>query len=275
MTLRIPLGAAFCAALLLSPAALLAQAPAKDGKKPAPAAGRIATVNGVAIPRIRAEILARERAAQGATDNEQSRTAIRDDLINREVIAQEAARAGFTKRPEFQAELELVRQTVIVQGYLRDWVRRNPVSEAEMQKEYDTARAQTGDKEYHARHILVEKEDEAKAIIEQIKKGANFEKLAAEKSKDPGSKDKGGELNWSPATNYVKPFGDALANLKKGQMTDAPVQTNFGWHVIRLEDERATKLPAFETVKQQLQQMVQQQVVQKQLTDLRAKAKIE
>ncbi len=275
MTLRIPLGAAFCAALLLSPAALLAQAPAKDGKKPAPAAGRIATVNGVAIPRIRAEILARERAAQGATDNEQSRTAIRDDLINREVIAQEAARAGFTKRPEFQAELELVRQTVIVQGYLRDWVRRNPVSEAEMQKEYDTARAQTGDKEYHARHILVEKEEEAKSLIAELKKGAKFDELAEKNSKDSGNKDRGGDLDWNVPGVFDKAFADAMVKLEKGQLTEVPVQTRFGYHIIKLDDVRPVKFPSYAEVKPRIQQQLTQRKVEALVRSLREKAKVE
>ncbi len=275
MTLRIPLGAAFCAALLLSPAALLAQAPAKDGKKPAPSAGRIATVNGVAIPRIRAEILARERAAQGATDNEQSRTAIRDDLINREVIAQEAARAGFTKRPEFQAELELVRQTVIVQGYLRDWVRRNPVSEAEMQKEYDTARAQTGDKEYHARHILVEKEEEAKSLIAELKKGAKFDELAEKNSKDSGNKDRGGDLDWNVPGVFDKAFADAMVKLEKGQLTEVPVQTRFGYHIIKLDDVRPVKFPSYAEVKPRIQQQLTQRKVEALVRSLREKAKVE
>ncbi len=275
MTLRIPLGAAFCAALLLSPATLLAQAPAKDGKKPAPAAGRIATVNGVAIPRIRAEILARERAAQGATDNEQSRTAIRDDLINREVIAQEAARAGFTKRPEFQAELELVRQTVIVQGYLRDWVRRNPVSEAEMQKEYDTARAQTGDKEYHARHILVEKEEEAKSLIAELKKGAKFDELAEKNSKDSGNKDRGGDLDWNVPGVFDKAFADAMVKLEKGQLTEVPVQTRFGYHIIKLDDVRPVKFPSYAEVKPRIQQQLTQRKVEALVRSLREKAKVE
>jgi peptidyl-prolyl cis-trans isomerase C len=275
MTPRAPLGAALCAALLLSPASLLAQAPAKDGKKPAPAASRIATVNGVAIPRIRAEILARERAAQGTSDNEQSRAAIRDDLINREVVAQEADRAGFTKRPEFQAELALVRQTVIVQGYLRDWVRRNPVSEAEMQKEYDAAKAQTGDKEYHARHILVEKEEEAKGLIAELKKGAKFEDLAEKNSKDSGNKDRGGDLDWNVPGVFDKAFADAMVKLEKGQLTDAPVQTRFGYHIIKLDDVRPVKFPSYAEVKPRIQQQLTQRKVEALVRSLREKAKVE
>src|SRR4051812_36048551 len=130
-------------------------------------------------------------------------------------------------------------------------------------------------KESHVRHILVDKEDDAKNLIAQIKKGASFEKLAAEHSTDPGSKARGGDLDWAPAERYVKPFADAVTKLKKGQLTEAPVHTDFGYHVIRLDDERATKVPSFEEAKPQLQQLVQNQIVQKQIQDLRAKAKVE
>ncbi len=256
---------------------LLAAVVAGSAMLPAAAHAQASTakVNGTPIPQYRLDAAVKSRTAQGQPDSPELRKGIRESLINQEIIAQEAVKKGLHKNPDVAAQIELERQSVLVNAYFEDYFKANPITDELLRKEYDRIKPQLPGKEYHARHILVEKEDEAKAIIEQIKKGANFEKLAAEKSKDPGSKDKGGELNWSPATNYVKPFGDALANLKKGQMTDAPVQTNFGWHVIRLEDERTTKLPAFETVKQQLQQMVQQQVVQKQLTDLRAKAKIE
>ncbi|MDH5536724.1 MAG: peptidylprolyl isomerase [Betaproteobacteria bacterium] len=234
-----------------------------------------AKVNGTPIPQYRLDAAVKSRVAQGQTDSPELRKGIREALINQEIVAQEAVKKGLHKTPEIAARIELDRQTTLAEAYFQDYFKAHPVTDEMLRKEYDRIKPQLPGKEYRARHILVEKEDEAKSIIEQIKKGASFEKLAAEKSKDTGSKDKGGELNWSPATNYVKPFAEALATLKKNQMTDTPVQTDFGWHVIRLEDERATKLPEFETVKQQLQQMVQQQVVQKQLTDLRAKAKIE
>jgi peptidyl-prolyl cis-trans isomerase C len=144
-----------------------------------------------------------------------------------------------------------------------------------MKKEFERVKTQLPAKEYKAHHILVEKEDEAKGLIAQIKKGASFEKLASANSKDQGSKGKGGELDWSPAERYVKPFGDALGKLKKGQVTDAPVQSQFGWHVIRLDDERATKVPGYDEVKPQLQQMMQNQAIQKAVAELRAKAKVE
>ena len=139
-------------------------------------------------------------------------------------------------------------------------MRTNPVNDETMRKEYERIKPTIPAKEFKARHILVEKEDEAKEAIALIKKGGSFEKIAAEKSKDTGSKGRGGDLDWGPAARYVKPFGDALAKLKKGQMTDVPVQSEFGWHVIRLDDERATKVPTFEEAKPQLQQGMQGQI---------------
>ena len=150
-----------------------------------------------------------------------------------------------------------------------------PISDEAMRKEYENAKTLAGAKEYKARHILVKEEAEAKQIIAQLKKGGNFEKIAAEKSEDTGSKNRGGDLDWAPPARYVKPFADALVKLKKGQLTDTPVQTQFGWHVIRLDDERATKIPPFDEVKNNIQQQMQQQAVQKAIADLRAKAKVE
>jgi peptidyl-prolyl cis-trans isomerase C len=144
-----------------------------------------------------------------------------------------------------------------------------------MKKEYEKVKAQSGGKEYKARHILVETEDEAKQIIGQLKKGGNFEKIAADKSKDSGSKAKGGDLDWSPANRYVPQFSQALTKLKKGQTTDAPVQTQFGWHVIRLDDERVAKFPSFEVAKPQIEKQMQQQAINKLIADVRAKAKVE
>lgn len=256
---------------------LLAAALVSGGMLPAAASAQAsaAKVNGTPIPQYRLDAAVKSRTAQGHTDSPELRKDIRDALINQEIIAQEAVKKGLHKDPEIAARLELDRQGILANAYFADYFKANPVTDEMLRKEYERLKPQMPSKEYHARHILVDNEDDAKSIIDQVKKGASFEKLAAEKSKDPGSKSKGGDLDWSPANNYVKPFGDALGKLKKGQMTDTPVKTDFGWHVIRLEDERATKVPEFESVKKQLQQMVQQQVVQKQLTDLRAKAKIE
>ncbi|MHB1100916.1 MAG: peptidylprolyl isomerase, partial [Burkholderiales bacterium] len=160
-------------------------------------------------------------------------------------------------------------------AYLHDYAKSHPVTDAEMKQEFDKIKAHMGSKEYKVRHILVKTEAEAKKIIADLKKGAKFSKLAAEKSEDPGSKSNGGELDWAPASNFVQPFADAVRLLKKGEITPAPVQTPFGWHVIQLQDEKALKLPTFDQVKPQLQQRVQQEHIQKLISDLRAAAKVE
>ena len=232
-------------------------------------------VNGKELPQSRIDAGVKSRLAQGQPDTPQLRDAVKEALVNQEIIAQEALKKGLHKNPEVAAQIEINRQDVLVNAYVQDYLRTHPVSEDTLKKEYERIKTQLGGKEYKARHILVEKEDEAKDVIAQIKKGASFEKLADERSKDTGTKGRGGDLDWNVPANYVKPFADALAKLKKGQMTDGPVQSNFGWHVIRLDDERAFKAPVYEEVKPNLQRGIQQQMVQKAVADLRAKAKIE
>ncbi|HXF67862.1 MAG TPA: peptidylprolyl isomerase [Burkholderiales bacterium] len=245
------------------------------GLAAASAHAQVAKVNGVVIPQQRMDYFMRSLAAQGRPDTPELRNAVKEELINRELMTQEAMRRGLDKNPDVAAQLELTKQDVLSRAYLQEIAKAAPVGDDAMKKEYERIKAQLGTREYKVRHILVEKEDEAKEIIALIKKGASFEKLAAERSKDTGSKGNGGDLDWGPAARYVKPFADALAKLKKGQMTEAPVHTQFGWHVIRLDDERALKIPSFEEVKPNLQQQMQRRAQEKAIADLRAKAKIE
>ncbi len=252
-------------------AALFMVAPAAAAQS----TGLAVKVNGVSIPQHRIEAAIKSRIAQGQPDSPEMRKGIRDALINQEVIAQEAVKNGLHKQQSVATKIELDRQSVLVNAYFEDYFKRNALTDEVLRKEYEQLKPQIPAKEYKVRHILVGKEDEARGIIAQIRKGVSFEKLAAEHSKDPGSKGRGGDLDWAPAERYVKPFGEALTRLKKGQMTDAPVQTDFGFHVIRLDDERASKVPSFEDAKGQLQQMMQNQMVQKLIADLRAKAKVE
>jgi peptidyl-prolyl cis-trans isomerase C len=275
MKLRQFAGAALAAAALALPAAVLAQAASKDAPKKAAKEAPIAVVNGVAIPAARAEVLLREREVHGAADNPAVHEAVREDLINRELIAQEAARTGYTKKPALQAELALVRQTVIVQHWISDWLREHPVSEAEIQKEYDQAKANAGGKEYKVRHILLGTEDEAKSVIAALEKGGKFEELA-KKSKDAGTRDRGGELDWmSPGGNLDKAFSDAMVTLGKGEYTKTPVHTRYGYHVIQVEDVRPLKFPPLEDVKARIEQQLKQRQLRDLVQSLRAKAKIE
>ena len=244
----------------------------------APAWGQgtaVAKVNGVAIPQARLDAIMKDLAAQGRPDTPETREALKQELITREVVAQEAMKKGLHKKPDVVMIMDVQRQAIIYNAYLQDYVKAHPISDDDMKKEYEKVKATSSGKEYKARHILVESEDEAKQIIAQLKKGGSFDRIASDKSKDQGSKARGGDLDWGPAGRYVPAFGQALAKLKKGELTEAPVQTQFGWHVIRLDDERPLKFPSFEEVKPQIQQEMRQQQVQKAVSDLRAKAKIE
>jgi peptidyl-prolyl cis-trans isomerase C len=234
-----------------------------------------ATVNGKAIPASKVELMVKQVVAQGKqTDSPQLREAIKRELIGREVLIQEADKQGFGTRAEVKAALENARQSIIINAMLADYVKKNPVKDAEVKAEYDRYKAQLGDKEYHARHILVATEEEAKAIIAKLKAGSKFEDLAKASSKD-GSAANGGDLDWASPAGYVPEFSKAMVALAKGAITDVPVKTQFGFHVIKLEDTRPTKIPPFEEVKQQVAESLQQRKLQVYREDLMKKAKIQ
>ena len=262
------LSLAFSAAAWGQAAESKAATGSKDG------VSRAATVNGKPIPLSRLDFVMKQRSAQGQPDNEQSRKMILDNLITQEVVAQEARRKGVEKGADVATQMELVRQQVLAQALIQEYLKAHPVKDEEMLAEYNKLKATRGDKEYKARHILVDKDSEANDIIAQLNKGAKFEDLAKQ-SKDPGSKDKGGDLDWSLPSTFVKPFAEALAKLEKGKYTETPVQTQFGWHVIKLDDVRAIEFPPYETVKSQLQSRLQEQEIHKYVTELRSKAKVE
>ena len=237
-------------------------------------AQNLAVVNGKPVPSSRADAMIKQMAAQGQQDSPQLRAMVKEELVNREILMQEADKLGLSSSPEVKNQMEMARQSIVIRALVADYVKKNPVSEADMKAEYDKFKAQAGDKEYHARHILVEKEDEAKAIIAKLKSGAKFEDLAKQ-SKDTGSAANGGDLDWAPPSAFVKPFSDAMTSLQKGQITETPVQTQFGYHVIRLEDSRAAKVPSFEEVKPQIAESLQQQKLQAYQQELKKKAKIQ
>jgi len=274
----------YAAVLLAGPALAQPALPTKDEpakkeaskSKPAAAQGNtVAKVNGVAVPRSRQDLLMQQQAGRGLPDNDQTRAMVRDELINREVLFQEAQKSGVGKRPEVQAQLDMARQEVMVSAYIRDWVKNNPISEADVQKEYERARAQTGDKEYKARHILVETEEQAKNLIAELKKGGKFEDLATKNSKDPGSAQRGGDLDWNVPGTYDKQFADAMVKLEKGKYTEVPVRTRFGFHIIQLDDVRPVKFPALTEVRPRINQQITQQKIDELVKSLRAKAKVE
>lgn len=259
-------------ALLLAPVALAqdapkAKAPAKadaSAKGDAPAKGKDL------YSQAYFDFMLKQRTAQGQADTPELRTAVRDELNTRELLVREAKKQGLDKNPALKTEMDLTQQTVLVRAYMADYLKAHPVPDDVLRKEYDNIKGQIGDKEYKVRHILVDKEDDAKEIIAALQKGEKFEKLA-ERSKDTGSKANGGDLDWNAPANFVKPFADAMVALPKGKFTTTPVKSQFGWHVIEVDDIRDAKVPSFEEVKPQLAQRMQGQIVDRYLRELRAK----
>jgi len=238
-------------------------------------AQNIAVVNGKPVPTSRAEALKQQVEASGRPVTPEVMDQIKQELVTREIFMQEAKKRGLDASDEYKNQIELARQTILIRSLFADFQKKNPVTDADIQAEYDKFVAANGGKEYHARHILVETEDQAKALIAEIKKGAKFEDLAKKNSKDPGSGANGGDLDWAAAGSYVPEFSGAMTKLEKGQMTDAPVKSQFGFHIIRVDDVREAQLPKLEEVKPQIAQQLQQQKLGKFQEDLRAKAKIQ
>ncbi len=212
------------AALLVASAIVSAPALAADKGS---AAGTVATVNGQAISQNTYNAFVAEQKAQGAPDSPELQNAVKEELVRRELLTQEAKKKGLDKKPEIQGQMELAKQAVLIRAYLSDYVRANPVSEDKLKKDYEAIKASLGNTEYKVRHILVASEDEAKGIIAKLEKGDKFADLAKQ-SKDPGSKDNGGELGWSAPNAYVKPFSEAMTKLKKGEYTKTPVTKHAG-----------------------------------------------
>ena len=239
------------------------------------AAQNLAIVNGKAVPKERAEVLKQQVERSGRPVTPELENQIKEVVIAREIFMQEAQKRGLEGSADYKAQMELARQTILIRELFVDFQKNNAVTDAEIQAEYDKFVAANAGKEYKASHILVEKEDEAKAIIASIKKGGKFEDIAKKQSKDPGSGARGGDLDWASPSSYVAEFTEALVKLEKGKMTQTPVKSQFGWHVIRLDDVREAQLPKLEEVKPQIAQQLQQQKLAKFQEDLRAKAKVE
>ncbi len=276
-SLVVAVAVAFAAPAVLAQSAEKAEKPAKASKAAkaeAKAEGKI-SVNGVTIPQAHFDAMNKEREASGQPASPDVANAIREELISREVLAQAAKKKGLDKDATVAAQMDMARQAVLIRAYFDDFVKANPVTDEKLKSNYQQFVAQMGDMEYKARHILVDKEDDAKAIIASLKRGDAFDKLAKEKSKDTGSKDNGGDLDWGPAGRYVPEFGNAMKALKKGETTDVPVKSPFGYHVIRLDDSRAMKVPTYDEVKDNFRQRAQQEQVSKLVQELKSKAKID
>ncbi len=242
-------------------------------------AQNIAIVNGKAIPKARVDAFIATVSAQAKAQGQQLppnfEQQAKDEVITREIFMQEASKRSLDANDDFKTQMELARQSILIRALVEDEKKKNGVTDAEVKTEYDKFTKENGGKEYKARHILVEKEDAAKAIIASLKKGGKFEDIAKKQSKDTGSGANGGDLDWANPAGYVKEFSDAMVGLAKGKTTETPVKSQFGYHIIRLEDVREAKLPSMEEVKPQIKQQLEQQKMAKFQEDLRKSAKIE
>jgi len=234
----------------------------------------IATVNGSDITEWTLERYAAQRGMAAESPKGRQRQALLEELINRELIYQDAISIGIDKAPAIQAEIEHQRINIIASSMLNRSSDRFAVSEADLKKEYDQRKDELGGKEMKARHILLENEADAKAVIAELDKGADFAKLAGKRSTGPSAVN-GGDLGWFKVGQMVKPFSDAAAKLKKGSYTKTPVKTQFGWHVILLEDTRAVNPPKLEDVKEQIRVGLQNKLIEDYIAQLRSTAKIE
>ena len=238
-------------------------------------AQNIAVVNGTPIPKARADALIEQLVHQGQQNTPQLQMAVREELVNREILMQEALRRGLPNRPDIKAQIAVAQQTVVLRALIEDFVKNNQPTDAEITARYNALIKDAGGKEYHLHHILVDNEQQAKDLIAKIKGGASFEDLAKQFSKDPGSGKNGGDLDWSDPKAYVPEFADAATHLQKGQMTDTPVHTQFGWHIIRVDDVRNVTPPPLEQVRPQIVQQIQQEKLQAFEEGLRKNAKIQ
>jgi len=238
-------------------------------------AQNLAVVNGKAIPSSRADQAVKQVISQGqGTDSPQLREAVKQQLIAREVMMQEAVKQGYDKNPEVKQALESARQTIVINALARDYITKHPVTDAEVKAEYDRFIKTNGDKEYHVRHILLENEADANAVIAKIKAGAKFEDLAKQ-SKDTGSANNGGDLDWASPSSFPPEFAAGLTGLQKGQVTEKPVKTQVGYHVIKLDDVRQAKLPTLDELKPQIQDALSQQKLASYQEEMVKKAKVQ
>jgi peptidyl-prolyl cis-trans isomerase C len=262
------------AAALALAGALALSAAAADDKY-------VAVVNGVPIPQERLDYVVQAQVQQGQKDDETLRKSVKDALIMREVIAQAAVQKGLDRDQQFQAQMDMAKQEFLIRAYFDDFLKANPITDEQLRAEYDKVKAQqTGNgerKEYKARHILIKDEKKAKAALAEINKAKakNFAAIAKARSEDSGSKAEGGALDWSDGSNFVKEFGEAMAKLNKGEWTRQLVKTQYGYHIIMVDDIREMQFPDFEQVKERLYQQTMTQKRDQAMAALREQAKVE
>ncbi len=248
-----------------------------------------AVVNGIGIPQARVDFVAKSQLAQAQAqqgqpgqqplqDSPEFRNNVLEILITREILYQEAVKRKLDKNVDYQTQLDLAKQQIILALLIDDMTKKLTPTDADVRKEYERVKAERGGdagKQYKSRHILVKEEAEAKQIIADLEAGGDFAAIAKEKSQDTGSKDEGGELDWSEAEAYVQPFGEALKAMKKGERSKEPVKTTYGYHIIELEDVKSVPFPEYDKVKPQIQQQLATKMRDDYVAELRAKAKIQ
>jgi len=237
-------------------------------------AQNLATVNGKAIPASRADAIVKQMVAQGQKDTPQLRAMVKDEMIGREILLQEATKKGLASSAEVKEQIENAKQMIIINALRADYVKSHPVSDAEVKAEYDRYKQAAGDTDYRVRHILLASNDEAKAVIVKLKAGSSFEDMAKQYSKDANSAANGGDLDWGNPGKYPKAFSDAMVKLSKGQYTDVPAQSEIGFHVIKLEDTRSSKFPAFDEIKPQVKKSLLERKLKEYQDSLMKKAKV-
>ena len=256
--------------------------------KPESKSKNVAVVNGIGIPQSRLDFVAKSQLAQSQGQQQQGQPPIQDTpefrenlreiLITREILYQEAIKRKLDRNPDYQTQLDLAKQQIILAVLVEDMSKKLNPTEADLRKEYERVKTERGadmGKQYKSRHILLKDEAVAKQIIADLDAGGDFAAMAKEKSEDTGTRDAGGELDWSEAEGYVQPFGEAIKALKKGERTKEAVKTNFGFHIIELQDVRPITFPEFDQVKPQIQQQLATKLRDDFIADLRTKAKIQ
>ncbi len=234
----------------------------------------VAIVNGKPVPSSRVEIMVKQMIQQGQKDSPEMRSMIKNELIDREILAQEAYKVGINRKKIVQDQIELAKQSIVIRALILDYLDKNPVDISIIKKEYDKFKSQSSTKEYRSKHILVENKKEADEIILKLNNGESFSELA-KLSKDPGSSGNGGELGWQSPKTFVKEFSDAMVSLKVGEFTNNPVKTQFGYHIIKLEETRNAKVPSFNEVKEQISEGLKRKKVSDYQESLKKKAKIQ
>lgn len=259
----------------ISASAAQTRSDAKDAK---PDYEFVATVNGTAITQGLLNLNIRALVAQGQRDTPELRQAIKEDLINKELIAQEATKQGLAKEIDFPDQIVQLKQNLLLQAYLEDHFKKTPISDAKLREEYDRQRKIMGDginsNQYRVSQIVVSTETDAVDLIRRIQKGELFGKLAQEYSIDQGSKAQGGALGWVMPGQVIPAVANVLPSMAKGAITTTPIQTPAGWVILKLDDKRPFKVPGFEEAKPQLRQAIVQQYLAEAVKTLRANARI-